>query len=133
LTTVFAPATLSVTRSQSFHSSIIEVSNIGISNGSLETHFVSYPRQDLYPNRASPLARIIGAVAMSDQQESLQPSALQPNISYQLHSYVPLLRCSSANTTAQAQLITMLLAVSNDHAFGEIPLTTNILNNQTFH
>jgi hypothetical protein len=27
----------------------------------------------------------------------------------------------------------MLLAVSNDHAFGGIPLTTKILNNQTFH
>jgi len=70
---------------------------------------------------------------MSGQQESLQPPTLQPNISYQLQAYVPLLRCNSANTTTHAQLITMLLAVSNDYAFGGFPLTTQILNNQTFH
>jgi hypothetical protein len=140
LTAVFAPATLSVTRSSLSNSSAIEVPTIGISNSSLYQNFVYTVRTGNFPSQGSSrLGRIIGAVAMSGQRENLQSPTLQPNASYTLQAYAPLLRCSSANATVQSQLITMLMDLSNfsNHAsngFGaEGPLTPQDFNNETFH
>ncbi|KAF4632480.1 hypothetical protein G7Y89_g5644 [Cudoniella acicularis] len=121
------------------NSSTIEVPTIGISNSSLQQNFAYRVRLTANPSQAtSRLTRVISAVAMSRQRESLQPPISQSNISYSLRAYAPLLRCSSANGTVQSQLISIMMTVgnftnsNNPYTFG-YRLTPQSLNNQTFH
>lgn len=73
---------------------------------------------------------------MSGQPQSLQAPNAGTNISYNLQSYVPLLKCGSANATTKLKLIEMLLSVTNTSTIrtpwgaGFRPKT---LNNETFH
>jgi hypothetical protein len=66
-------------------------------------------RADLYVSGASArLSRIIGAVAFAGDRLSFQPPTTQPNISYDLQAYTPLLRCNPANDTVQNRIVAMI-------------------------
>lgn len=125
---------LSITRSLLSISANAEVFNIGISNSSLQPEFIYRTREDIPGIGASSrLARIVGVFAMTGQRQDFQAPTSQANISYNLQAYVPLLRCSSANATAQSQIITLLMDVRDSiYPFWD-PLRSENINNQTFH
>lgn len=115
----------------------MQVPNIGISNRTLEPNFITHQRADTPATGTTPrLARVIGAVAMSGQPQALQAPNAGTNISYNLQSYVPLLKCGSANATTKVKLIEMLLSVANSSSM-RTPWGTGfrpkIFNNETFH
>jgi hypothetical protein len=56
-------------------------------------------------------AIMINKVAMTGQIPPLEQALLPANTSYNLHAFVPLLRCSTANTTTYSQILEMIAKV----------------------
>jgi hypothetical protein len=134
LTSLLAPATLSVTRSLITSSADVEVFNIGISNSTLYPEFVYPQNVDLQAAGASPqLGRIVGEVAFTGRQQDLQPPVPQPNISYELQAFAPLVCCNSANSIAVSQIITMLMTLNGSSPPFPYPFPSDSFDNQTFN
>ncbi|RFU31192.1 hypothetical protein B7463_g5137, partial [Scytalidium lignicola] len=134
LTSIFAPATLSVTSSVISNSSVINVYNMGISNTSLSSAFASEGNLGGSWGATSALSRVIGAVAETGQRQNFLQSLSQGNISYEIQAYVPLMRCNPANASTQAQLIMDLIGVSGTSGTNSpFPFNlTSYLNNSSF-
>ena len=93
-----------------------------ISNSSLERVFIYRSRADISAEGASArLGRIIGAVVSGGERLSFQPPSSQPNTSYALQVYVPLMQCNPANATLE-DLIIKIAPEANEAYFGEFPL-----------
>jgi hypothetical protein len=109
LTTLFAPATLSIGSAEVYDYKSTEVLNAGISNSSLVDAYLLSPETD---EIAPSFQRLIDSVALSGQIASPKaPGAikLQANSSYLLQTYLPLMRCSEGNDTIRDQLYAWLM------------------------
>ena len=99
-----------------------------ISNSSLERVFTYRSRADISAEGASArLGRIIGAVASGGERLSFQPPSSQPNTSYALQVYVPLMQCNPADATLE-DLIVKIVPEANGAYSGGFPL-----DKETFH
>ena len=108
-----------------------------ISNSSLERVFTYRTRADVPVEGASArLGRIIGAVVSGGERLSFQPPSSQPNTSYALQVYVPLMQCNPANATLE-DLIVKIVPEANgaDSPAGDfsIYLGNFPLDKETFH
>ncbi|CAG8955351.1 hypothetical protein HYFRA_00011335 [Hymenoscyphus fraxineus] len=95
IASLFAPATLSIRDSQVTTFEKMAVLNIGISDSSLSEYY------------DAPLARIINGVATTGIVGNVIPPrpASYANMSYEIQSYIPLLRCSEANSSVRSQIL----------------------------
>jgi hypothetical protein len=90
------------------------VFQIGISNNSLEPYFVDMSTTvepgdaPIIIGASSSVSNIIGQVAMGGEILGFQSPTRQPNATYRLQSYLPLLRCSPANSTEQSYFVTQI-------------------------
>jgi hypothetical protein len=102
-----------------------------ISNSSLERVFTYKTRADVPAEGASArLGGIIGAVVSGGERLSFQPPSSQPNTSYALQVYVPLMQCNPANATLE-DLIVKIVPEAN----GAVPIYSGKfpLDKETFH
>ncbi|CZR68527.1 uncharacterized protein PAC_18426 [Phialocephala subalpina] len=107
---LFPAATLSTARTTSTSVASMTVPNFAITNHKLEELFIYEADNFSNVSGASPeLARNVGAVAMTGQRTSFQAPTSQPNSSYHLQTYLPLLQCSPANSTVQSRMTQYLL------------------------
>lgn len=97
LTTLFTPGTLSVKRAVFTDIITMEVLRPGIFNNS-KVDF--YFRNGITPS----YKRLITAVAITGQVMPPPAPGPQPNMSYALQTFAPLLRCNPANSSMQAVL-----------------------------
>jgi hypothetical protein len=90
------------------------VFQIGISNNSLGPYFVDVSTTaepgdaPIIRGASSSVSNIIGQVAMGGKILDFQSPTKQPNATYRLQSYLPLLRCSPANSTEQSYFLTQI-------------------------
>lgn len=70
----------------------MEVLNIGISNMTLSKQY------------DAPLARIVNGVATTGRTGGIVPPASNANMSYEIRSFIPLLRCTAANNSVRVPL-----------------------------
>ncbi|ORY19432.1 hypothetical protein BCR34DRAFT_595399 [Clohesyomyces aquaticus] len=107
LSSLFAPATLSVRRLTIHSTSEHNALNVDISNSSKAELFAYKNAVDLeFINGPSPsLARIAGGVAFTGERFPFTLPSTQPNISYRLGTTAPLVRCEASNAQEKQDLL----------------------------
>lgn len=105
-----------------------------ISNSSLERVFTYRTRSDTPAEGASArLGRIIGAVVSGGERLSFQPPSSQPNTSYALQVYVPLMQCNPANATLEDLIVKIVSETSGADSPAVGFPGNSPLDKETFH
>ncbi|OCK88416.1 uncharacterized protein K441DRAFT_681887 [Cenococcum geophilum 1.58] len=134
LSTLFTPATLSVGHAEKLEFANMQVLKMDISNSSLERVFTYRTRSDTPAEGASArLGRIIGAVVSGGERLSFQPPSSQPNTSYALQVYVPLMQCNPANATLEDLIVKIVSETSGADSPAVGFPGNSPLDKETFH